>query len=68
MEGQQSPHIGVWSGMVCILWDTESDWQRRWGLDMRKYPYLQDNINHTTVILVQAAYCTDLEGFQTLTK
>ena len=55
-------YIGVWSGMACIIWDTESAWQRRWDLDMRKYPFFPDSTNHTIVILVKAVYFTDAEG------
>ena len=55
-------YIGVSSGMACIIWDKESDWQRRWDLDMRKYPFFPDSTNHTIVILVNAAYFTDTEG------
>ena len=52
MEGQFCYHIGVWSGMACATWDTEVDWQRRFTLDMRKYPNVHDSTNHTIVIPV----------------
>ena len=66
MEGQFCYHIGIWSGMACTTWDTEVGWQRRFNLDMREYPNVQDRTNHTIVILVKAAYCTDTDGFHTL--